>query len=156
MELYKAEQLAWDLMSKYHLPALGYGFDFMNSTRSFGRCRWGGEKMIWLSIELTLLNDEAEVLDTILHEIAHALTPGQHHNSKWKKMCVLLGCRPERCYTDEHVVSPPSTVKYRFVGSCPNGHIHFKRIKPRKKNSCGICCPKKYNEQYLVTYKPNE
>jgi len=33
----------------------------------------------------------SRVKDTIIHEIAHALTPGQNHNMIWKKQCIALG-----------------------------------------------------------------
>jgi predicted SprT family Zn-dependent metalloprotease len=71
-----------------------------------------------LSRMLTLLNDEAEVVDTILHEIAHALTPGDGHGPAWKAACLRIGAKPVRCYTDETVASPPRRVA-RFALGCP-------------------------------------
>jgi hypothetical protein len=43
-----------------------------SAVRRFGTCRYS-RKLITLSRQLIELNDQARVLDTILHEIAHAL-----------------------------------------------------------------------------------
>ena len=41
----------------------------------------------------------AKVKDTILHEIAHVLTPGHGHDRMWKNMCVKIGASPRICAT---------------------------------------------------------
>lgn len=38
------------------------------------------------------IHPEAEIIDTILHEIAHALTPGSAHNSIWSSKAREIGC----------------------------------------------------------------
>src|SRR6266436_7954151 len=35
---------------------------------------------------------ELEVINTIRHEIAHALTPGNGHNATWRAKAIELGC----------------------------------------------------------------
>ena len=52
--------------------------------KRFGQCD-RTTKTISLSKELTRINDISKVKDTILHEIAHALTKGGH-NREWKLM----------------------------------------------------------------------
>lgn len=39
-------------------------------------------------------HSEREVLDTILHEIAHALTPGARHGPRWQAKLVEIGGNP--------------------------------------------------------------
>ena len=53
-------------------------------------------KIISLSRYYVLANEEAAVMDTVLHEIAHALTPGDGHGAKWKAACVKLGAVPKQ------------------------------------------------------------
>lgn len=77
----------------------GWSFRFDHARRRFGSCRYR-ERVITLSRPLVLLNGVDEVRDTILHEIAHALTPGDGHGGKWKSACRRIGARPVRCYTD--------------------------------------------------------
>ncbi|HEY2587403.1 MAG TPA: SprT-like domain-containing protein [Tepidisphaeraceae bacterium] len=83
----------------------GWSFRFDHAKRRFGSCQHR-ERTITLSRPLVLLNDVAEVRDTILHEIAHALTPGDGHGPKWRAACRRVGARPVRCYSDHTVRSP--------------------------------------------------
>jgi predicted SprT family Zn-dependent metalloprotease len=115
MNLYTARHLARSLMSEHGIGDWTFAFD--HARRRFGSCQ-PTRKRITLSRMLTLLNEEPEVRDTILHEIAHALTPGDKHGPAWRAMCVRLGAKPVRCYTDETVTSPPRRVA-RFAIGCP-------------------------------------
>ena len=41
--------------------------------------------------------NEEEIKDTVLHEIAHAIAGGNHHHDRvWKDVCNRLGCKPSR------------------------------------------------------------
>jgi predicted SprT family Zn-dependent metalloprotease len=92
----------------------GWTFRFDHARRRFGSCRYG-EKAITLSRPLTLLNDAGQVRDTILHEIAHALCPGEGHGPNWKEQCRQIGAKPVRCYTDQSVRSPArAPARYRM------------------------------------------
>jgi predicted SprT family Zn-dependent metalloprotease len=72
---------------------------------------------IGLSRLLVEVNDVIQVTDTILHEIAHALTLGDGHGYAWKRKCIEIGAKPERCYTNKDTVSP--TMRYQAIcGGC--------------------------------------
>jgi predicted SprT family Zn-dependent metalloprotease len=115
MNLHEARNLATDLMRQHGLA--GWTFRFDRARRRFGSCQ-PTRRTITLSRALTLLNDLDQVRDTLLHEIAHALTPGDNHGPRWKAKCVELGAKPERCYTHEQVVAPPRReARYRI--GCP-------------------------------------
>ena len=79
--------------------------EWMNARVTFGLCLTKKDEngnikpwLIRLSRPLTNANPWSTVKDTVLHEIAHALTPGHHHDKVWKAKCVELGATPERCY----------------------------------------------------------
>jgi predicted SprT family Zn-dependent metalloprotease len=114
-----ARNLAWQLMQQHGLSAQGWRFQFDHARRRFGACRYG-RKLITLSRPLVLLNPEAEVRDTILHEIAHALCPGDGHGVRWKQKCREIGARPARCYREESVAAPPrAAARYEYgCGAC--------------------------------------
>ena len=107
MEEAAAEDLALDLMRRHGLPRRGWTFAWSRATRRCGSAsevrRPGGrvERTIRLSRHFVRLNDAAEVRDTILHEIAHALVGTRRgHDGTWKAKCVEIGARPERLAHD--------------------------------------------------------
>jgi len=107
-----ARELAWQLMRLHGLS--NWKFEFDHARRRFGSCQ-STRKVITLSRPLVLLNDVQQVRDTILHEIAHALTPGDGHGAKWRRKCAEIGANPKRCYDDTTVVSParaPAPFRY--------------------------------------------
>ncbi len=132
MQLYLAQQLAKNLMLKHNLTSWTFVFD--NSVRRFGQCCYTA-RTIKLSKHLTALNDEATVKDTILHEIAHALTPGAHHGWAWKRKCIEIGAKPERCYTSENTVTP----KLRYVAECQGCGKEIERQKKPNTGSNWSC-----------------
>lgn len=80
-----------------------------NARRRFGVCRMS-RKQISLSRHLCELNSDAEVRDTILHEIAHALAWERHgvncgHDKRWQAICIEIGARPVACFDDD-VIQP--------------------------------------------------
>jgi len=101
-----AQELARELMRRHGLFDAGWRFRFDHARRRFGCCHYGS-KAISLSRPLTLLNGEAEVCDTLLHEIAHALCPGDGHGRRRRAKGRDLGAKPRRCYSDQTVASPP-------------------------------------------------
>jgi predicted SprT family Zn-dependent metalloprotease len=127
----RAYTLANDLMMDHELD--GWHFAFDRSIRRFGCCDYTHHK-ITLSRSLTEMNDEDEVRDTILHEIAHALVGHDHaHDMVWRQKAREVGCRAQRCYS-YGVKVPPK----KFIGTCPCGRITIKRDRRRKlRHHCG-------------------
>jgi predicted SprT family Zn-dependent metalloprotease len=99
-----------------------------------GVCRFGSRR-IGISAPLTAIHDEAEVRDTILHEIAHALVGPQHgHDAVWRAKALEIGSSGERC------TSPDSPrVLGDWVGHCPAGHQRSRHRAPTRLMSCGRC-----------------
>lgn len=113
------------------------------------------KKEIQISKYLLLHSNKfKEVQQTVLHEIAHALTMGDVHGHKWKAKCVELGCLPSRCTLPEVSKKLNDIQQSKYDYKCPNcGHI--KKVNRRLKHipACGICC-RKYNDgKYTDKYK---
>lgn len=152
MNTLQAKKLAIELMSEHGLLDLRWSFEFDTAKTRFGVCRYGS-KTIGLSQPLTLINNEAEVRNTILHEIAHALTPGHHHDAVWKAKCREIGCRDERCYTKENTVTIAG--KYRAVcGGCGETYERMKRVRRGIRTAC-LCQNKikDWSKKKLLEYK---
>ena len=112
-----------ELMVAY---APGVRFEWDNATSRFGACHFrrdiSGRKIpykITISYPLASRNSWKVVKDVVIHEIAHARTPGHHHDAVWRMECLALGGDGKRCYTSDvdggNVVSIPK----KYVGVCP-------------------------------------
>jgi predicted SprT family Zn-dependent metalloprotease len=152
MELHKAQQLAVKLMEEHNLFETGWRFGFDSAIRRFGCCKYG-KKEITLSQRLVLVNNEESVLDTILHEIAHAIVGPRHgHNAVWKAKAIEIGCNGKRCYSSKEVVIPET----RYVAICRTcGHTHKRYKRPTRVSACGLCCKGKFNADYILEFKLN-
>lgn len=152
MELKKAEALAKELMALHDVT---YRFAFNNRKAGAGLCSHS-KATIFLSRPLTSFAIESEVRDTILHEIAHALTRGHGHDQVWKKKAIEIGCNGLRCY-DEHTAPEmqkgrESIAKYKAV--CVNGHIFFANRRKKRRHSCPTCF-NRFDERFILNFKPN-
>lgn len=125
MDLEESSALALRLMEQHGLLQSGWDFEYDRAKTRFGRCSYR-RRVISLSRYLTPLRDEMDVRDTILHEIAHALTPGAHHGPRWRSKAREIGCNGERC--GEGPVLPG---RYTYTCAGCNGrwnrHRRFKR-----------------------------
>lgn len=142
MDLHQAKQLTLELMTKHNLN--DWSFRFINTRRILGRCDHS-EKCIELSSIYCLNHEYNLIRDTILHEIAHALTRGHGHDSVWKRKCIEIGALPNRCKS----IDGEKMAKYKLI--CPNGHITYQNRKTKELGSCSKCSPV-YNEKYLFKY----
>jgi hypothetical protein len=120
-------------------------FSWDYSKRRMGVC-WYNKRVISLSAPLTLKRDEAAVVDTILHEIAHALVGKRNgHNKIWKAKAIAIGCSAQRTYDFIDIGA-------KWIGICPNGHKHYRYRKlPIGPGSCSACS-KKYNPAYTIVW----
>ncbi len=93
------------------------------------------------------LHSEDEVLDTILHEIAHALVGPQHgHDAVWRAKAREIGCSGERC-----VSSDSARVPGDWVGRCPAGHEKHRHRAPTRLMSCGECS-RRFDPRHLFAW----
>ena len=82
------------------------------------------------------MNSEKSVENTILHEIAHALTPGKGHGPVWRAKAIEIGCDGKRCYSSEKIATPDA----KYVAECPNcKQVHKRHKASNKRSSCGSC-----------------
>lgn len=135
MNLNEVLSLGNQLMNEHGLTQMGWRFGVDDAVRRFGVCRYG-KNIITLSRPLCLLNDEAQVRDVILHEIAHALVGRGHgHDAVWKAKCREIGARPERCYDSNKATTPE--LRYQAIcEACGKKHNKAKRPDSLSKYAC--------------------
>ena len=116
-KLIEIHQFAMEQMEKWGLIEENWKFVWDNkAVRRYGQCRYR-QREIGITKKLALINTIEESKDVVLHEIAHALTVGHGHDAVWKRMCVKVGARPERCYKPKDKGGDVNTIegKYKVV-----------------------------------------
>lgn len=141
------------LLDKHGLTQLGWVFTWDRAKRRAGRCSYR-DKTISLSLHYVRLNvvkQLGDVVDTILHEIAHALAgPGTNHGPKWVEVCLQIGASPTRCYDSNKVTMP--TGKYvATCGGCDKKFYRHKKPKITRRVYCAACGPDLGELHYIPT-----
>lgn len=79
---------------------------------------------------------DTDVQNTILHEIAHALTPGHKHDAVWKSKAKSIGCNGDRCHNVDVRTKP-----IKFLLRCPTGCTSVPSLtnKRKKDYKCDLC-----------------
>jgi predicted SprT family Zn-dependent metalloprotease len=124
----EAVQFAQELVEAYGLS--GWRVELDNAVRRFGCCHHV-RKVITLSYDLVELNDEASVLEVILHEIAHALAgPRSGHGPEWQRIARSIGSSAKRCYSSERTIRPPARYLLRCAhcGRFANGRFEARFV----------------------------
>ena len=103
--------IAQNLFKTHRLKHWTFTFD--HSIRRAGCCHFR-TKCISISIHLALTASDADIRDTILHEIAHALVGKKHnHDEAWRAKAIEIGGTAERCHRLK--LAPP-----RYSVTCKN------------------------------------
>jgi len=132
MDTNDAHRLARKLMNEHGL--YDWAFQFDNAIVRFGLCQHS-KRNISLSRKLTELNEESEVRDVILHEIAHALVGFKAgHGPVWQRKALSIGCNASRT----HGAKLPNQ---KWTVTCPNcGKKSQRSRKNKAPTACGKCC----------------
>lgn len=131
-----------------------WSFKIDKAKRRLGSCQYYS-KTITLSVHLLKLPQE-EIIQTLLHEIAHALVgPRAGHGPRWKKQALAIGCNAERASKLTLVEAPT-----RRIG-CSRCTYNFsiKRFRlPRwvtRRHRCPQCYKGKIIELRSSTQPPD-
>lgn len=144
MNKLQAHKLLREQLNKHELYAVEAK---MNGrlTSAFGRYRYSrlySHKSVELSTKLVELNDEARVLKTILHEIAHALTEGHGHDRVWQAKLLEIGGDGKRCYdrSDTNTIEKTRSSKLYTLqcqGCGYTGGRYRRRMNNYRHKRCG-------------------
>jgi predicted SprT family Zn-dependent metalloprotease len=113
----------------------GWSFGLNRRRRSLGLCIYH-RQAIELSLHFIERNGPDAILDTLLHEIAHALVgPGHGHDAVWKEMCLRVGALPVACRRAEM----PAGCWQATCGGC--GKLIHRYRKPKRLHGwyCVAC-----------------
>ncbi|QFG67453.1 SprT-like domain-containing protein [Ornithinimicrobium pratense] len=133
MEMHRAAALAQSLLAEHALT--GWTFAFDRARVRAGACHYD-DRLITLSPHLTRAHDQAQVRETLLHEIAHALVgPGHGHDEVWRARALAIGSTGRRCYAAGEDPAVPG----RWQGRCVAGHVVHRHRRPTRVLVCTRC-----------------
>ncbi len=133
-----------------HLDLENWKFEFDNGKRRAGQCDYTNQQ-IQLSKYLVEIHTVDESMQTLLHEVAHALAGHEAGHSKaWLKIAKSIGYRNEK-FTGKEIAEKTAP----WVGTCPMGHVHYRYRKPAAMLSCALC-GKGYNSRNLIRWNKRE
>jgi len=96
MKLEDVEKRVLEEIKKHNLK--GWKFEWLGRRKNYrriGDCCVRTKVIRIQPIYVELYLDEV-IINTILHEIAHALTPNSGHNKFWKRKAIEIGCDGRR------------------------------------------------------------
>jgi predicted SprT family Zn-dependent metalloprotease len=151
MDLVKLRGVASQLLYRHRL--IGWTFDFANTGRRLGVCKHRLSR-IEIARHYAEHSPEANVMDTLLHEIAHAVVgPGHGHDAVWKKKAIELGATPRACSTDDDNVVKAGNWQAHCLG-CSKLYNRYKQPAVLSGYRCGIPTCKKPLTPYQFTGDP--
>jgi predicted SprT family Zn-dependent metalloprotease len=143
MKLTEAETKIKKLLKEYNLNDWSFKFD--NAIRRLGYCLWKKNgifvKTISLSKTMTEKRTDDEVINTMLHEIAHAIdyeTRGTSaHDDIWREIAIRIGCTGDRL---TKVSKDIMNETYKWLAICPeHGILGGYLRKPKGNKICAKC-----------------
>jgi len=116
----------------------GWSFQFDHATRRAGCCHYD-TRVISLAQAYARSATEADITDTILHEIAHVLVGQAHgHDAVWQAQARALGCSGRRCQTGSSLHRATSSCVCRAAGSAQLSAASAGRSVARVRARCAI------------------
>ena len=146
MDLKDLEAIASTELSKQGLQ--DWSFRLVDTKRRLGACKFR-LKRIEIAEFYARNSPPNTVLDTLLHEIAHALAgPVARHGPAWKAIAIRLGAIPRACETtDEAFVKPGD-----WQMTCPACKKTIHRYR-KPKTLSGYRCLCKARSPLVFEYK---
>lgn len=140
------------------LAPVGTTFRWGTAKRRFGSCGYTRNRLtgecynfkITISYSLACMNTWEEVRKVVLHEIAHARTPGHHHDRVWVRECLAIGGDGKRCYDTVEQGGGVNVMPHKYIGVCPKCGARF----PRNRRTNGAYhCDRAYKIVWTVNSK---
>jgi predicted SprT family Zn-dependent metalloprotease len=150
-------ELAIKEMEKWGLRPPKWVFEFNNRKQTLGICQYpfplrGIPGKIQLSRYYVEKNNQEEIMETVRHEIAHALAGcDAGHGPRWKQECLRVGAKPVRC-GDGTAVMPPGKWQANCRGCQKTYHKH-RRPKELAHYHCPKCGPGKGMLRFVHQYR---
>jgi len=119
-------------------------------SKTLGICKFNRsyhEGTVVISKKLIQLAKWEKVLDTLLHETAHAIDYNHRdtsaHDNKWKSICIKIGAKPQRCATSQdlgEVYTKQMVKESKYTLTCPGcDYQSFRSRAVKRTYGCSKC-----------------
>jgi hypothetical protein len=132
-----------------------------NRVRSFGLCSYSKKEIQMSKSIIPYMSDES-IKNTLIHEIAHALTKGHSHDWVWSQKCIELGGDGKRVGGDNKYENGKDgrneclSKLSKYTLTCPCcGETHYKNRLPKRKSSCGNHNDRFFNPKHELVITTN-
>jgi len=145
------EAIGYKMTESYH-------WKLSKSKTNFGYCNYN-KKEIGISVVVSQYHSEAEVLNTCLHELCHALAPDAGHTGKWKiitnRVNNKYNMNIERCYTPTEEQKSIESLQNKYRVTCQCGQVFMYKKKTKRiitiMNNTNSChCPKCKSKKFKI------
>ena len=120
------------LLTQHGLWEQGWRFALDNAKVRMGACNYTKKRIQFSRNFLHVA--PAEITDTLLHEIAHAIAGHRAgHSYLWKSVARSIGASPERCHDEE------ASAEYNWKMECPSCGRTWLRYRMRQRNFASVC-----------------
>lgn len=136
-----------DALIRMHLDPERWSFGFDRARTRAGQCDYGRQR-ITVSRHLAERFDDDDIHQVLLHEVAHAIAgPRAGHGAAWKRAARELGYVGSRLHD-----GPIAEDLAPWVGTCPNGHVHYRYRRPQRALSCARCS-RRFDPRFGITWE---
>lgn len=135
---------AQEKMAHHGLTHAGWTLCVDSAKSRLGQCRYD-KREIGISRDYLIHGNVDMVRDTILHEIAHALTPGDNHGWRWQRKCLEIGANPRRTKDEGELGEALRKVRKKsakYVLGCASCSIEYPVFRALKYNPEEYRCSK--------------
>lgn len=145
MDLRELERIAHEQFQKHGLQ--DWTFGWARTKRRLGVCKFR-LKRIEIASYYAEQNSSEKVLDTLMHEIAHALAgPKAGHGPAWKAIAVRLGAKPAAYDCENDTIVLPGN----WQATCQGCGKKYQRYK-RPQSLTGYRCRCRHNQPLVFEY----
>ncbi|WNN94168.1 SprT-like protease [Gordonia phage Elinal] len=129
----------------------GWRLKFDNARKRAGQCNYSA-RTISMSAPMLEVRSFADSVETLTHELAHALTPGHNHDHTWKQMHRDMGGNGKTRYDMDDDTRARAVASAKYIGTCSHGK-QFGRQRAPQAHQRHVCrCPE---GRSTVTWQKN-